>query len=807
MLERLGNSDLPGRVQDLVTAALLSDVELAALISQDAEPGARHELAAPVNASAAERVYLQSIIVHGFRGIGPQAALRVRPGPGLTLVAGRNGSGKSSFAEAAELVMTGDNKRWSGRTAVWHEGWRNLHTAGPSRICVELAVDGQAGLTKVTREWPRGAGLDDAPTSAQRQGHPRESLEQLGWSKSLELYRPFLSYSELGALVGGRPSQMHDALQAILGMDALIDAERRLSEARRKAEKESRHAKDALPALLVQLAGHPDERAGRAKAALARRPPDLAEIETLAVGGQESDDELTARLRQVTAIALPAVPAVEDAIAALETARARVASLAGTAGADARRIAGLLNTALEHYADHPGQPCPVCGGRTLDEAWAVDARAEIAGLTAAAEDADLAHVQLGTANQVLRTLVSAQPPVLDEGADFGNEVDSGPARAAWQAWRELAAAGSVAQLIDDAGDRFGELAAAVGSLLADATKVLQRRSEAWHPIAAALAGWAELARSSQRAAVVLADVRQAISWLRTVEHDIRDVRMAPFAEKSAMVWDLLKQESNVELGPVRLEGVATQRRVALDVTVDGIGGAALSVMSQGELHALGLALFLPRATAEESPFRFVVIDDPVQSMDPAKVDGLARLLALVAEDRQVIVFTHDDRLPEAVRRLQLPATIWEVTRREHSVVELKKNDDPVMRYLDDARAIALTGELPEDVRAVVVAGYCRSALEAACHQAIRARRYQQGMRHADVERALGQAQTLHDVIALALFDDTRQGGQVTSRLHQMGGQSAVNAFKAAKSGTHAAYHGDLMRLIKDTDRLTEALRA
>jgi hypothetical protein len=102
-------------------------------------------------------------------------------------------------------------------------------------------------------------------------------------------------------------------------------------------------------------------------------------------------------------------------------------------------------------------------------------------------------------------------------------------------------------------------------------------------------------------------------------------------------------------------------------------------------------------------------------MDPAKVDGLARLLSEVAIDRQVIVFTHDDRLPEALRRLQLPATVWEAVRRERSVVELKKNDDPVTRYIDDARAIALTGDLPEQARAVVVAGFCRSALEAACH--------------------------------------------------------------------------------------------
>src|SRR5262249_12805499 len=38
--------------------------------------------------------YVASITVEGFRGVGPSVTLPLRPGPGLTLVVGRNGSGK-----------------------------------------------------------------------------------------------------------------------------------------------------------------------------------------------------------------------------------------------------------------------------------------------------------------------------------------------------------------------------------------------------------------------------------------------------------------------------------------------------------------------------------------------------------------------------------------------------------------------------------------------------------------------------------------------------------------------------------------
>ncbi|MGH9030522.1 MAG: ATP-binding protein [Acidimicrobiia bacterium] len=138
-MQRLDQSKADNRTTDLVLAACMGDEVL-----EDAIDGAPIER--PTSASAASvsatHAYIGAIQVEGFRGIGPQTRLALEPGPGLTLVVGRNGSGKSSFAEAAELLLTGENKRWSGRPTVWQEGWRNLHHASAA-IEVELVADGQ----------------------------------------------------------------------------------------------------------------------------------------------------------------------------------------------------------------------------------------------------------------------------------------------------------------------------------------------------------------------------------------------------------------------------------------------------------------------------------------------------------------------------------------------------------------------------------------------------------------------------------------------------------------------------------------
>src|SRR5688572_15077085 len=98
--------------------------------------------------------YVSTISVEGFRGVGPAATLTLRPGPGLTLVVGRNGSGKSSFAEGLEYLLTGRNYRWEKRPKVWVEGWRNLHH-DRAALKADLLVEGQGSLS-VSRAWNAG---------------------------------------------------------------------------------------------------------------------------------------------------------------------------------------------------------------------------------------------------------------------------------------------------------------------------------------------------------------------------------------------------------------------------------------------------------------------------------------------------------------------------------------------------------------------------------------------------------------------------------------------------------------------------
>lgn len=116
------------------------------------EPSGSQLLEEPVGA------FLTSITVAGFRGIGPKAALELHPAPGITIVSGRNGSGKSSFAEALEFAITGSSYHWENKAKLWADTWRNLHQGDPCEVRVGLTIE-VSEPTVVGVDWTADAEL------------------------------------------------------------------------------------------------------------------------------------------------------------------------------------------------------------------------------------------------------------------------------------------------------------------------------------------------------------------------------------------------------------------------------------------------------------------------------------------------------------------------------------------------------------------------------------------------------------------------------------------------------------------------
>ncbi|MEU4473538.1 AAA family ATPase [Micromonospora sp. NPDC023888] len=801
IFDRLAAADVPTETAELVLAALTSEDDLTAAL---AGTPTRLDPRSPTGDGPAERIWLKSVTVAGFRGVGPERTLQVDPGPGLTLVVGRNGSGKSSFAEAVELALTGDSARWADKTSVWRTGWRNLHSPDPCWVDVELRVDGVATPTRVNRSWPVGAELADAEVTVTSAHGRHTGLSELGLARPLELYRPFLTAAELGKLAAGTQSQLFDALFAILGLDALTDADQRLLRAARPHDTTIKEVRAQRTALADALAGITDDRARRTAALLGGRGAvDLAAVTAIL----DEPDEATVDLEVLLCrelVALDPLPAdeVNRLAGQLREAAAEALRYDGGRSRAALRSAELLRLALEHHDDEGDGSCPVCATGTLDGGWRAAAAQSLTELRQRSVAAQTATTRLTAVLRQTHHLIDDL--AVPEGP--GSEPTVGALRDAVAALRRVP--GEPADLADHLAARYPAVVTAADAARAYAEGFLRQRDTGWRAAAADVREWVAAAGGLPAREVALTRLKAARAWLKETGTEIRSERVAPFAGHSQRIWAQLRQESNVELGAMTLEGANTRRRVVFPVSVDGAdNGTALGVMSQGEMQALGLATFLPRSCAPESPFRFIVVDDPVQSMDPSKVDGLARVLAELAEHRQVVVFTHDTRLPDAVRRLDLgKARIIEVTRAEKSVVTLRPGSDPVTRYLDDAHALARNDEITAEVRGPVVAELCRSALEAACHRTVWRTRVARGVPHADIESAIEDAsRRVATTIALAAFDDAEKGGDVLGWLGRRHGRRAVNAYQACREGVHGAYLADLPGLVADARLLAAAL--
>lgn len=785
----------------LVLAALESDEALADALGGQytlPKPNPTHEIALPEPVGA----FLRSIFVAGFRGIGKGDTLDLHPAPGLTVVAGRNGSGKSTYAEALEVALTSNSYRWQARAAAWQRNWANLHTPRPREIRVALAEDG-VGTTTVGVDWPADTErFADLRCWVQRPGRRREtSLHSLGWADAIDLYRPILSYEELGGLLTDAPSKLYDALVAILGLDQVADAQKRLDMTHARVGAPAKQEKDERRELKKLLAESDDLRAEQALTLLRKRVLDFDSLRRLAIGSDSAATGVVARLQELAEFPLLDREVIEQTAGELRAAVRAVAAHRDTAAERADRRLALLREAVDFHAAHDTDvPCPVCGQGMLDDAWRTAVEAELLAESEAARVRQEAQQHLSRSRDAARRLVTAVGAITPvPGVELATVEQAAAARSAW-----LAAPQDDIALAEHLAAHGEELHVVVSALRAEAATAHQARQDAWSPLATRLAAWLQLAEQARAIESQVEQLRLAASWLREHASQLRNQQLEPLAAEAREVWSALRQESNVDLKSIIVPATSPKfRHVEIGAEVDGADAGALGVMSTGELHALALALFLPRATRPESPFRFVVLDDPIQAMDPSKIDGFVQVLARLAATRQVVVLSHDDRLPDAVRRLVPGARIIEVDRSAGSIVSVADAEDPAQRDIEDARALASDPNVKPEIQQRVLPGLCRSAFEAAARDAWYARAHSAGIAREAVESTWAETRNQPKRIALALYGDADRS--IDKWLD--GEPYRRPAVQVVGRGVHEGMRRDPKGALRDVERLVADLRA
>lgn len=775
-------------VIDMVLAAIAGEADLDALLAGGPTAPRPDSTTARVAPSGA---FLSQLKVQGFRGVGNQTVLRLPPGPGLTVISGRNGSGKSSLSEALECALTKTTARWD-RTlghAEFRAGWRNLHAGDPCEINVTIHQEGQQPAT-VRVSWPSGAtDPRDADWTYQVAGKPRESTD-LGWTAAIQSYRPMLSYDDLGVLLMAKPSELHDSIARALDLNALTAAVESLRVRVAPLKAPLRQAGTERKRLRADLEAVDDDRAREARRLLARTAPDLGALSDLAAGTAGQSGPLRT-CERILAIQVPRIEAATSAGDELDAARAALAAVGERRSRSSELRDRLLAEALQFHEVLGDTECPVCGTGSLNADWRDRTKAALAEddlLRQARGEAERRH---GRAEDEIRRLLVAAPPVVTQ-----EEVDLPSQHAVAEAWGmwNSATVTSGSHLVE----LHGALLAAITAWQSETRAQAEALSQTWSPFAVRIDRLVQDFTDALKQDAQAVTLDAAHTAATAAAHNLRAARLDPIVNRTREIWSQLRQESNVSLQDIELTGKGNRRSVDIKAVVDDTAGtSALAVMSQGELNSLALALYLPRATSDDSPFRFLVLDDPVQAMDPTKVDGLAAVLADVAKTRQVIVFSHDDRFTQAARRLPIPPTVLSARRGARSEVIIQNELRPVERYLSDAYAVIQERELDDSIRRRVIPGILRQAIESAAWQRYATDGLAAGDSLSELETKWQQAARLRARLALILEPGFEGWLSRETRRRRIVG--------ICNAGTHQPMTGDVREAYEDAKSVISAI--
>jgi DNA repair exonuclease SbcCD ATPase subunit len=643
-------------------------------------------------------VKLAFVEVCGFRGF--REKVRVDFGGGFTVITGRNGVGKSTLCDAVEFALTGSIAKYTIEKAaqesltdyIW---WRGDGTPRDHYVTVCFAKTG-GGTFTVTRSRNSGATVSPEQIEAELCDvvRPDDALQQL--CRTSIIRDEWIAALSLDLSETARFDLVRSALGPVQGVDFGANAKEVLKviaaqTALRQTAYENGRAQ--LTTALTQLA--------EAKEAIARAGDVSAAMETLNTIVPGGPIDLATRLEAGRAALVTSrarlgllgealasereVATLQQSIASPEASLRRDSAksrleVALASLADAERVANEAEKALEleehanelaaalaamvEHAERLGlhnDRCPLCAAtRSHDEYVEGLSLARIridtlsSGLAAARQRAlraretcSKAAAELELAKTFVATSEAEQSrlaALAQERADFFglHQLDT----------RFLQQPNDLEEHIASERARLIDLERALLTL-----EVSQSTSR----LAALEDRIVNLRREAEVAAAEVAKSERALAVAKSVDRGVRSVSGEIIDEQLALISPLLNELYQ------RLRPHHDWRSIEYSIRGDvrrflslkvGDGLNPQFVFSSGQRRAAGLAFLLSVHLARAwTPWRTLLLDDPVQHIDDFRALHLIEVLAALRMDgRQIVCAVEDPDLADLLcRRLQATA--------------------------------------------------------------------------------------------------------------------------------------------------------
>lgn len=155
-------------------------------------------------------------------------------------------------------------------------------------------------------------------------------------------------------------------------------------------------------------------------------------------------------------------------------------------------------------------------------------------------------------------------------------------------------------------------------------------------------------------------MRKLKDTTENVEKTETEVRLEQKQTDALQWYNLLNPAEDVRLSAIQVKGAKT-RQVDLVAELYGKKANAAAMLSEAHINATGLSVYLSQIVTEHSPFKFLILDDPVQSMDDNHSLRFQTELVtkLIAQGYQVIILSHLKTFTDGLRTFHNLDTYYE----------------------------------------------------------------------------------------------------------------------------------------------------